>query len=66
MKKRAQKIEFSRWECEELMVLFNNISTLKEAKEELERAKAERAAEREFIIQLLAGTLYFNLSSLKN
>ena len=50
-----------------LMIAFNTIETLQEAKEELEIAKerSKRAAEREFIIQQLAGTLYFNLSSLK-
>jgi hypothetical protein len=33
MKKRAHTKEFSRWECEELMVLFNTISTLEMAEE---------------------------------
>jgi hypothetical protein len=45
-----------------LMIAFNTIETLQEAKEELEKARADRAVEREFMLQQQrAGTLYFNL-----
>jgi hypothetical protein len=55
IKKRAQTKEFSRWECEELMILLNTISTLEEAKLQLKE-------EREFLLQQQrAGTLHFNL-----
>jgi hypothetical protein len=47
-----------------LIIVFNTIETLQEAKEELAKAKKELAAEREFILQQQrAGTLYFNLCS---
>jgi hypothetical protein len=71
IKKRAQTKEFSRWECEELMILFNTISTLEEAREERDKAEAKLDKEREFLLQQQrAGTLHFNLflqnPSLKN
>jgi hypothetical protein len=70
MKERAQTKEFSRWECEELMVLFSTISTLVEAKSERAAEREERDKEREFILRQLAGIFYFNLflhnPSLKN
>ncbi len=63
MKKRAHMKAFSRWECEELMLLCSTISTSAEAKLEreqaiLERDKAEAKLQkdREYYLQVLAGT----------
>jgi hypothetical protein len=45
-----------------LMIVFNTIETLQEAKEELEKAKEELEKARKFIFQQQrAGSFYFNL-----
>lgn len=71
MEERAHQKKISRWECEELMVLFGTISTFGEAEAELRGERTERDKERSFILGQLAGTLFFNLflyynPSLKN
>jgi hypothetical protein len=57
MKKRSHETGRSRWECGELMLLFNFIKSFQEAEAELQ-VREQRA----FILQQqLAGTLHFNL-----
>ena len=53
LKKRSHSRGITRWEREELMILFNTINSLEEAKAELEKAKEElkRREEREFLLQ---------------
>jgi hypothetical protein len=64
MKKRSHETGRSRWECGELMLLFNFIKSFQEAEVELQEAEAELQVreQRAFILQQqLAGTLHFNL-----
>ena len=69
MKKRAHQKKISRWECEELMILFGTISSLDKAEAKLDKESEDRDKEREFFlagISCISFNLLIHKPSLKN